>query len=433
MVSAKELKQVSVQYNNSGSISSVNRHVLRLVLKLNTFGWVTPGPGSYDPGFSTTYVHDRGNAGTPPTTAYSTTLAGTSNDDAASVGSFRAGGTDTTTTRIIVDSPGMVEGSGWTASSGGYSGTGLYRTAAANDTFTCDLVSTGTLSGSYFDVRIRYQRYKYELIAYRQVLDGSSNYVETRYDWRYTPECREAIVRVDIGKIACYYSSIDTRMLYGQPNIDGILPGNDPNAEQRNLNFYPWIYRGGLFVGRGPTSKDQSGVARIQLYPESTFGSHNFAVVAMYDLGAPASSGTLKLEASVPSKSDSHISTAYTGVTWATRWLRDTVTRGADAFSVELSSATNDYVTWRLPVNSEVGSASPLPAKIIIARDVSLYEPEDEDEYVGYEDGLGYAWRYFLSRDYQSAASALPFTDGAARVWTIDCNFQSAADGGTWW
>lgn len=327
----------------------------------------------------------------------------------------------------------MVEGSGWSAGGSGYSGSGLFRTVSVGDSFTCDLAADGTLAAGYFDVRIRYRRYKYELISYERVVDGSSNYVETRYSWQYVPEVRETIVRVTFGKIACDYSSIDTRKLYGQPNIDGILPGVDPNSERRNLNFNPWIFRGGLFVGRGPTSNDQSGIGRIQLYPTSSFGGSQFAIVSMYDLGAPSGSGTLVLDATVPSKSDSHISTAYSGVTWALRWMRDTASRAATDASVTLSTATNDYVSWRLPVNSEVGSASPLPARVIIARDASAYSPTSEDDYISVEDGLGYAWRYFLSKDYQSAASSFPFTDGAARVWTIDSAQLSASSGGTWW
>lgn len=68
-------------------------------------------------------------------------------------------------------------------------------------------------------------------------------------------------------KVEADDASVDTRRSFGQPNLEGALPG-DPNTGLNYVQFGAWNYKGGLFLGNMPyrSTHDQSGAARVQLY-----------------------------------------------------------------------------------------------------------------------------------------------------------------------
>lgn len=98
---------------------------------------------------------------------------------------------------------------------------------------------------------------------------------------------------VTLRRVNAQVVSISDRKAYGQPNLDGELPG-DPNADLAHTNFTGWKYRGGLFVGNAKgLDNDQSGVSRIVWStpnPNPTW-TDSFFTYSLLNVGSPTTFG----------------------------------------------------------------------------------------------------------------------------------------------
>lgn len=224
-------------------------------------------------------------------------------------------------------------------------------------------------------------------------------------------------------KLPCFDASIDTRRTYGQPNKAGQLPA-DANAPLREINFGPWDYKGGLFVGNIPSSdKDASGTARTQLYVQggSEYAStYAFASLSLFDQGKPndsAISGGFDLGLYFPSSSDTNLATTENTVKWSNKWnitAGDVSSSSTDwsqhPFKVHTltNGNSNDYINIPL-------TPSPTGTKPAMALSSICLGIVNEQEEVDTQSKL---WHYFASREYQSG-STFPRNDCAPRVWLI--------------
>ncbi|MCO5297490.1 MAG: hypothetical protein M9921_11595 [Fimbriimonadaceae bacterium] len=94
----------------------------------------------------------------------------------------------------------------------------------------------------------------------------------------------------EVLKIACSDASIDSRVGYPLSSNDTFLFGTDPNGSPRNHSFGASEFRGGLFAGNmywNGYPQDQSGTARIQLWPDETPDVEDigFAALSLLDCG----------------------------------------------------------------------------------------------------------------------------------------------------
>lgn len=207
--------------------------------------------------------------------------------------------------------------------------------------------------------------------------------------------------------------SIDSRDVYGQPNLDGELPG-DPNADLRNVNFSGWSYKGGLFVGNAPSgSGDQSGTARIQAYvPPATFTQALGSSVTFLALGRPSKfPSAAAYKAYVPSINDLNLNTLPATVTWKTGWSL------SDATAV----GTGDDLTGSFPSNEY--------SRCFFTGDASRVLVALSSEATIVSQGGG-CWQYFSSPGYEAQfPNTFPVNDSRPRTWTVDC---LGYDGGTY-
>jgi hypothetical protein len=260
-----------------------------------------------------------------------------------------------------------------------------------------------------------------------------SDYLSTRklnadgVTYTYTNTTAYSRIDVDVAKLLCNDASIDSRKAFGQPNLEGELPG-DPNAEARSVNFGPWFYKGGLFVGNMPfASGDQSGTARTQLYVASGgTGTLLGATLSMLDRGTPKqATGGCEIGVYVPAATDANLASAENTVTWSNRWNvlpRSTPSDPKDfsqdpisAFSFS-TSTVNDYANWSLN-----GTFSVVPTMALSRLCLALtYEPD-------YINQGAAAWRYFGSKEHQALlASQFPDNDCQPRVWRVGRVSESA-------
>ncbi|MBS1720435.1 MAG: hypothetical protein JST35_08320 [Armatimonadetes bacterium] len=298
-------------------------------------------------------------------------------------------------------------------------------------------VNNGTLPSGSFKVAFNgsYEYFELVCIADHYVQDqGTWTYDETRYYWQRKSKalygdqisCQRT---VSVDKLVCSASSADTRKLYGPPNMAGV-PGVDPNSPLRNFSYYPWEYKGGLFVGRGPWNRDQSGVARMQFWSPSSFADSSYAGLSLLDMGAPKRINTsIRLAASVPSSSDSNIGVGNGNYNWANRWSRI----AAFTAPISLSNSTQtlaemptnfspDYVNFRLPSDWSPGAPTSIPSKVIVSRYWDNFPiTGTDDNLANIEDGLDPAWRYFATQQFiTSSGLGFPVSDGAPRIWKLN-------------
>jgi len=225
-------------------------------------------------------------------------------------------------------------------------------------------------------------------------------------------------------KLGCEDASIDTRKTYGQPNKGGELPA-DANAPLREVNFGPWDYKGGIFIGNIPsTASDASGTSRLQLYVQggSTYAStYEFASLSLLDRGKPSDStvaGNIDTGIYFPSSSDTNLSVGEGSVTWSSKW---SITPGAvDTMSSDWTqhpfvhkTLTNgdsgDYISF--PLCSAAGTTKPAMGLYDIC--VAIVSEQDAIDFGSK------CWHYFASREYEDSGAAFPRSDCAPRVWLI--------------
>ncbi|HZH97546.1 MAG TPA: hypothetical protein VEX38_01130 [Fimbriimonadaceae bacterium] len=255
------------------------------------------------------------------------------------------------------------------------------------------LGSSGALSGGTIHFVLWYLVPRYD-----------SNNVRIGYDISYEKRT------YNIYKRWCDDASVDSRKMFGQPNVDGQWPG-DPNAEKQNVNFGAWTWRGGLFIGNMPwQTGDQSGTARIQLYPQglsnwSFDGDLQMLVASLYDLGKPPglTVATTEVQLRVPSSTDSYFNSAEATVNWSSKWTTGNPTQ-EETFT---STQALNYANWKVPWNL----ADPIsPLKFYL-------QLKDEEDAISNQT---VTWRYFGSREFQSAfPNVFPANDSAPRLWVV--------------
>lgn len=250
--------------------------------------------------------------------------------------------------------------------------------------------------------------------AYKRTYNSSNGQwtdtaVGTRYDHE-TITVTDGYYNVDYRKLATTALALDSRRTYGQPNLDGELPG-DPNAELRNVNFSNWEYKGGLFVGNMPAAtNDLSGTARLQIWPSGGAINTNtqYAFLSMLHLGAGGGTNAASLQAFAPLTTDPNYSRTASLTTWENKWDLTTSTV-LGGLPLSNSSPTKEYVT--LPLMYQAVTNGPWLVHPRAASRVG----------VSLTDESGFAWRYFCSKAYQTTfATEYPLLDGAPRVWLID-------------
>jgi hypothetical protein len=225
----------------------------------------------------------------------------------------------------------------------------------------------------------------------------------------------------DLARTVLSDSGIDSRKTYGQPNLEGQLPG-DANALPRPTNFGDWIYHGGLFAGVMPfQTGDLSGQSRTQLYATATTHTNTqLAAVVLLDKGARAGliSAPITLGAFCPASTDTNLNTTESNVTWTTRWTitpRSTPSTPPDPVqdpteTVTFSGTPSDYGSWNLCAVTLTTVTMPETGltRICIAMD-------NEPNVL-----TSAKWRYFGSKEYQPLFSAYPDNDAAPRLWVLD-------------
>ncbi|GEM_PF-3932303 len=188
--------------------------------------------------------------------------------------------------------------------------------------------------------------------------------------------------------------ALDSRRVYGQPNLDGGLPG-DPNAELRNPSFLGWSYKGGLFVGQAG-GNDASGTARIQGWiPAATLTYPLMSSLCLRALGVPASYGAPTVRLFAPSAAnDPNYGALPATATWANRWDLTQATLLGEETSL-YNFPQNEYLSLRF---------LEAPVKIGLALSAEASPPSG-------------VWQYFASQAYESSA---PLADSQPRLWTVD-------------
>lgn len=196
-------------------------------------------------------------------------------------------------------------------------------------------------------------------------------------------------------------ASIDTRRSYGPGNLAGAITA-DANADLRNQSFSPWIYKGGLFVGRSLASTgDQSGMARIQVsYTLPTTVHPEWSALALMYTGIPNSySPNISLSLFKPSSTDPNLTVAPGTATWTTRWDLAAATKLSD-FNITSTTPLWNYACFQ--------SATLEPRYIVALANEANIEAL----------GGGY-WGYFASAAYVSSGIN-PASNAWPRVLIID-------------
>lgn len=240
-------------------------------------------------------------------------------------------------------------------------------------------------------------------------------------------------------KNMCQDAAIDSRKSFLRVKSDSTVQV-DPNAGYDNLNFGGYTYNGGLFVGfmdLGATG-DYSGVARVQLYPQSAPSPDDLRYVAasLYPLGQPTGyTGQMQIGAYVPSSIlVNGQSTTEGNVKWRTRWdVTIAEATGSEyppksygVFNPEQGQSGNIYLTFPVTPCGEDGSHTyyqTSPQTHVDAAIALAYNKEKYSTSGGYEyaDG-GSRWLYMASREYcagRNDNTTFPWNDAAPRIWYV--------------
>ncbi len=405
----EEVKAKTSYRNNSGSLASGTKHVAAVTIGVYG-GWSTGETGgptasyldpsdvytSYDyPEFGYAVVEYPETAAIVPHTTYRQLFVANATENAAN-------------TFSCASQP---------IASGGGNVAGLTKGMTLGEEAVLHVASDGSLSGATIQLVVTYTKSWYvqkELHWHMLYVPGYPEYGYEDlgvigYSYEYHEETKHQRFDVPVAKLLCYATNIDTRKLYGQPNLDGQITG-DANAESSNVNFNGWTFKGGHFVGNMPSSTgDLSGTARIQLYPQggSVGANSKIACLSLLHLGAPASAtGDLTIAAYFPSGSDPNISTAYSSTVWSNGWVKANMT---EISNVTLGTGTglNEYINWRLNAADLSSLSSSAASKIALAMQT--------------ENTATQAWRYFATAAYQGLSGmSFPITDSQPRVWLCD-------------
>lgn len=297
--------------------------------------------------------------------------------------------------------------------------TALGKPITAEDQIPCHLAAVGPLAGDEVRVLIKTTKTQNTLLGYQDMFlapnpPGSYYYPydKTCYLWRRTTTVHYALMTFDIQKLLCEDASIDSRRIDGVPNAEGQLPGADPNAEHRNLNFNPWFFKGGLFIGKmGLFNGDQSGTARIQLYAEGviTEGSR-LAVLSMVPLGRPRAdiSSGITVGAFRPAPNDPFLSVSNDTVTWAERWTPT----GFSGSALMTNGTPNplEYANWQLGISTTGVPA--IPGLAVQKTGLMLANEDTSPTPV---------WCYFSSKEHQALnPTTFPLNDSRPRIWLVN-------------
>lgn len=451
-----EEKRSTISYrNSSGTVQNSNKHVLALTFKtlgqnvVSTSGGATGGlPAGSSTSTSGTTVSPTTGTTSSPTTGMLTTgsfdaqpletleplteyqlpppTTGTTSTSLTTGTTGTTGGGSETFHGyyFYVESPGEMApiGSRLPTAYGYWSGipdlaAGLRIQFYPGEEVTVHLASEAALSAGSIRVAIEH----YTLIHYfdnpftpqnEEYWDASSDFKGLEYD---------------IEKYLCQDSSIDTRKAFGQPNREGELP-DDPNALPAALNFSASVWKGGSFVGNMPwQTRDQSGLARAQIYPQGTSGRSGpprMAALSMFYRGtAPNVTNAVTIAAFTPDSLDTNFSVSSTIVTWDSKWdvqPRTTPGNPRDAskdpiFKVPFASNTpvGEYATWTL--TDTTGSSSTTPATVMSAIALAI---ADEPDFLTNSSS---AWRYFAGDTFPGqVANTFPNNDSMPRLWVVD-------------
>jgi hypothetical protein len=143
-------------------------------------------------------------------------------------------------------------------------------------------------------------------------------------------------LRIDLRKrIVTGDGPIDTRLVYGEPNDEGWYA--NANGMLRYVNFNPWIYKGGLFVGNMPTATgDGSGKSRSQFWFDNLSQDDEdylqFMNFSLAHVGPPAFSnenfpshlnhkGEVSIGLWAGVEQQGHTGVTESTATWENRWV----------------------------------------------------------------------------------------------------------------
>ncbi len=242
-------------------------------------------------------------------------------------------------------------------------------------------------------------------------------------------------VRLNVSKqLADGDGPVDSRLMYGNPN--DTWSTLSANGTLRNLNFNPWIFHGGLFVGNMPLDTgDRSGFARTQLWFPAISGGPNYlqyAHVALAHLGfwpVPSGSGnpnTLQpwraIDVALWSAPSTETETESTA-TWSNRWGPTTTANtgylSTLGFSAWTSSSSRDYANWSI-MTAVSSSAATYDSDAL--RKVLLALKDETQTQTNGEAG----WRYFAGKEMGTSSTYpggdntnLPTADLKPRLWVL--------------
>jgi hypothetical protein len=201
-------------------------------------------------------------------------------------------------------------------------------------------------------------------------------------------------------------ASIDSRTVYGQPDLAGEQPG-DPNAPARAVNFYGWQYKGGLFSGNTLGSSDESGTARIEAYvPGTSFVDPIWSDTVLTYLGHNANFTTdITYNIAFPATTDPNL--AYVpdpvgnqyAATWTTAWNLANATTYTAISTANMTSG--QYVNFQ--------AAGFVPEVILALQNEATIVSSNQT-----------AWAYFATPGWATASGQMNATDATPRIWVVD-------------
>ncbi len=423
-VDGAEYQAAGSWVNGTGNVVLSTSHVLQSTFTLNYF---PPAPGSTGQGNPEVSGGTTGTHNLLTTTTGSTTTGSTGIIQAQVLGNdyyleitnpTQSGAVPLQVSNVVVNSSGATQPGlriykvREVTNSGNVTFPSGYQNGASQGSLLANLASTGVLSG------------------------GGMTTVETGVGWSETWQSTDAgqtwslhgrvvnstvtqvLQNFNVAKCAALNASIDTRVTYGVPNDAGVLPGADPNASLGPLNYTPWWYSGGLFVGNAPwIDNDGSGRSRTQFWPQgvtSALTPNCYSTFVAFYLGTTtAYSGNMTVGLFTPASSDNPAGTSEATANWPNRWA-SLDPGGAGTFITSYAftptSNLNDYYNFHMGVNQ------PLNALQYLA----LVNTQEQS----FQQNNTQAWRYFASRWYTASLlnPAFPYTDCAPRLWVVTPN-----------
>ncbi len=225
------------------------------------------------------------------------------------------------------------------------------------------------------------------------------------------------LATLNVNKVLLNSVSLDSRRTYGQPNLDGEIPG-DANADLRNPSFNGWNFKGGHFVGNMPAgaTSDQSGLARTQLSTDSAGGSTGYIAgcCTLFATGRRGSTSGGVVGMFNPSSSDTNINQGLNAI-WSNRWdinprsnpgTPPDYTQDPFWWITSTTDNQNQYWNWQLPYQTENNPTGPW-SRICLAQTVES----------------GQTWQYFSSVWNQAlTGQTFPITDSQPRLWVVRTN-----------